>query len=311
MDQRIFSFILRSRAAVLGAMAGIALLSSCDEIEHPYIPAAPTELNQSLYPGDWSTYPWPVFSANTNVNRNILLEDYTGHKCVYCPAAADIAEAIETANPGRVFVASIHTSPGGTGPFQETDASYPYDFTNPQGIAYGVTFQSGYGFDANPKGTIARKVFNGTMFQGANNWQNATQQALTENSLKTNLQAVVNYFPSTRGVFLHAEVDTMDVASSDVAIVVYLIEESFVSKQKFPAGEVQNDYVHHNVHRGNIDGQAFGRSLTAENLNNGKFYLNYSYKLPEQYDPANCHLLVYAMNKTTYEVYHVIEAEIE
>ena len=289
----------------------LAGFSSCDEVEHPFIPATPTALDQTLYPGDWSAYPWPVFTANTNANRNVLLEDYTGHKCVYCPAAADIGAGIESANPGRVFVASIHTSPGGTGPFQETDASYPYDFTNAQGILYGTTFQNGFGFDANPKGTVARKTFNGTMFQGANNWINATQQTLTANELKTNLQAAINYYPSTRGIFLHAEIDTMSMASQDVAIVVYLIEESFISKQKFPSGVVQDDYHHHNVHRGSIDGRAFGRSLATEDLNtNGKFYLNYSYKLPAQYDPANCHLLVYAMNKTTYEVYHVIKVDI-
>lgn len=296
---------------ISGMLVGAALLSSCDEVKHPYIPAAPTELDHSLYPGDWSTYPWPQFGANANTNRNILLEDYTGHKCVYCPAAATIAKQIEDANQGRVFVASIHTSPGGAGPFQQTDASFPYDFTNAQGIAYGAAFQNGYGFDANPKGTISRKLFSGTMFQGANNWTNATQQLLTDNTLKTNIQAAANYYPATRGLFLHTEIDTSGVASQNIAVVVYLIENEFVSKQKFPAGEVQDEYVHHNVHRGSIDGQAFGRSLKIENrASNGKYYLDYSYKLPAQYDPANCHLLVYTMDKSTYEVYHVVKIDI-
>jgi hypothetical protein len=51
--------------------------------------------------------------------------------------------------------------------------------------------------------------------------------------------------------------------------------------------------------------------LKADDLNaNGKFYQNYSYKLPEQYDPANCHLLVYVMDKNTYEVYQVVKVDI-
>jgi len=301
---------MKKSICILGLAALLA--TSCDRIKKPFISATPTELNQSLYPGDWNTYPWPVFEANTNTNRNILLEDYTGHKCVYCPAAATIAATIETANPGRVFVASIHVSPGGAGPFQHTDAEYPYDFTNPQGIVYGATFANGFGFDANPKGTISRKPFNGTMFQGANNWTSTVSQALAQNELRTNIQAVVNYYPETRGVFLHTEIDTMGQAASDVAVVVYLIEESFVSKQKFPSGVVEEDYHHHNVHRGSIDGNAFGRLLKTGDLNtNGKFYLNYSYKLPEQYDASNCHLLVYTMNRATYEVYQVAKVEIQ
>ena len=285
-------------------------LGACDRVEHPYIPVAPTELDHSLFPGDWSTYPWPTFTANTLTNRNVLIEDYTGHKCVYCPAAGDIAEQIETDNPGRVFVASIHASPGGAGPFQETDAEFTYDFTNPQGIAYGETFASGFGFDANPKGTISRKVFSGTLFQGANNWLSATTQTMTDNVIEANLQAVANYYPETRGLFLHTEIDTMSHPASDLSVVVYLIENSFVSKQKFPGGVIDDAYVHHNVHRGSIDGNAFGRALKSDYLKNGFYYLDYSYKLPVQYDPTNCHLLVYVMNKSTYEIYQVVKVDI-
>jgi hypothetical protein len=287
------------------------VFASCDRVEHPYIPATPTELDQTLFPGDWSTYPWPTFTTNINANRNILLEDYTGHKCVFCPAAGAIAEQIEIDNPGRVFVASIHSSPGGAGPFQLTDAEFPYDFTNAQGIAYGVTFANGFGFDANPKGTINRKYFSGTMFQGANNWTSATTQTLTDNVVNANLQAVVNYFPATRGLFLHTEIDTMNQNASDLSVVVYLIEELYISKQKFPGGVIEEAYEHHNVHRGSIDGKAFGRTLKADDLNaNGKFYQNYSYKLPAQYDPAKCHLLVYVMDKNTYEVHQVVKVDI-
>lgn len=299
------------KSFILFIAISTGIFISCDRIKKPYIPAASTELEQSLYPDNWSNYPWPVFNANTNTNRNILLEDYTGHKCVYCPAAGVIAAQLETANPGRVFVASVHTSPGGTGPFQTTDATYTQDFTNPIVIKYGETFANGFGFDANPKGTINRKEYGGIMFQGAGSWASLVNQAIAQNELKMNLQAAVNYYPSTRGLFLHTEIDTMNIHSSDITIVVSFIENSFIAKQKFPAGEVQDEYHHHNIVRTNIDNQPFGRVILATDLKqNGKYYQNYSYKIPAQYDPANCHLLVYAMNKTTYEIYQVIEVNI-
>lgn len=286
-------------------------LNSCDKVDKPFIPGTPTELNTSLYPGDWNSYPWPTFTANINTNRNILLEDYTGHKCIYCPNAATVAKGIESANPGRVFVASIHASPGGVGPFQTTDAQYPNDLTNPMVAEYGAVFQNGFNFVGNPQGTVSRKEFGGVVFQQPGNWSNSCAQMIAENDLKINLQAKINYFPATRGVFLHAEIDTMNMVSDDISIVVYLIEKSFISKQKFPAGVVEDDYEHHNIHRGNMDNRAFGRNMEASNLNaNGKYYLDYSYQLPVQYDASNCHFLVYAMNKTTYEVYQVVQVEI-
>ena len=285
-------------------------LFSCDKVDKPFMPGVSTDLNTSLFPGDWNTYPWPTFGPNTNTNRNVLIEDFTGHKCVYCPGAAIVAKDIEDLNPSCVFVASVHASPGGIGPFQSTDAQYPVDLTNPMVIKYGETFQSGFNFTGNPQGTISRKEFGGVMFQAPGNWSNSTTQLMTENELKTNLQAKLNYYPATRGVFLHTEIDTMNMASSDIAVVVYLIENTFVSKQKFPAGVVDDQYIHHNLHRANIDNRAFGRDLKATNLTNGKYYLDYSYELPAAYDPANCHLLVYTMNKATYEIYQVIKVDI-
>jgi hypothetical protein len=56
------------------------------------------ELDTTLYPGNWADYvanEWPTFTANTNIDRNILIEDYTGHKCIFCPAAADLAHQLE------------------------------------------------------------------------------------------------------------------------------------------------------------------------------------------------------------------------
>ncbi len=291
-------------------LAAFTLLS-CDKVDKPFLPVVSTELNTSLYPGNWNAYPWPTFSENTNTNRNVLIEDFTGHKCVFCPNAAIVAKNIEDANAGRVFIASIHASPGGVGPFQSTDAEYPNDLTNPIVINYGQTFENGYNFVGNPQGTVSRKEFGGVLFQQPGNWSNATSQILNENELKTNIQAKINYYPTTRGLFLHAEIDTLNLASTDIAVVVYLIENSFISKQKFPAGVTEDDYDHHNIHRGNIDNLAFGRNLKASNLkSNGKYYLDYSYELPVAYDPTNCHLLVYTMNKSTYEIYQVIKVDI-
>ena len=67
---------------------------SCDHVKNPYPPEVNLELDTTLYPGLWSDYEnneWPTFSQNTNTNRNVLIEDFTGHKCVFCPAAADLA----------------------------------------------------------------------------------------------------------------------------------------------------------------------------------------------------------------------------
>lgn len=291
-----------------------ASIIACDKVEKPYIPIASSELNQALYPGDWSSYPWPTFTNNTNANRNVLLEDYTGHTCVFCPAAADIAHQIEDANSDRVFVATIHAGPSPTGMvgFQQLEPpTFVHDFTNAQTKIYGSFFFNGYGFDANPRGTINRATFDGVMFQGAANWSSLTNNMLTENSLKINLQSKVNYYEETRGLFVHTEAELLESLPNNIGIVTYFIENSFVAPQKKAGAGTVLDYNHHNVFRGCIDGLAWGRTLTDDVKDlNGKYYLNYSYAIPSSYDPANCHLLVYAYDKVTYEIFQVIKVPI-
>ena len=92
------------------------IFSSCDRVSNPYPEVIVLDLDTTLYPGNWSDYvanEWPEFLPNTNNNRNIIIEDFTGHKCVFCPAAADLAHLLHENNPTRVFTASIHAGPDG------------------------------------------------------------------------------------------------------------------------------------------------------------------------------------------------------
>jgi len=242
---------------VLGLVALYFLISlpSCDHVDNPY-PNLPTiELDTTLYPGNWSDYvanEWPQFTANLNMNRNVLIEDFTGHQCVYCPAAADLAHALHGANPSRVYVSSIHAGPTGIGDFQlVSPPEYPVDFTNPQGIEIGTYFGTNDGgFSGNPRGTINR-FNNGFIFQSPNSWTSMVNTQLTENNLRVNIQSDLNYFR---------------------------------------------------------------RVLTANDMINGKYYVNYSFVVPNQLDGAynaeNMHVLIYVYDRTTWEIYQVIKQKI-
>ncbi|MFZ4706265.1 MAG: Omp28-related outer membrane protein [Bacteroidales bacterium] len=81
--------------------------------------------------------------------RNVVLEEYTGIHCQYCPDGHRIAQALANANPGRVVLVNIHQGsyaiPSGTEP----------DYRTPFGDALaGQTGLTGY-----PTGTVNRHVF--------------------------------------------------------------------------------------------------------------------------------------------------------
>ena len=293
---------------------GAALLfASCDKIDHPYEKGAKFALDTTLYPGNWSDYlanEYPTFTTNTNTDINVLIEDYTGHTCVNCPTAADIAHSIHENNPTRVFVASMHTGPGSLS-FQSANPSsskYYTDHTNTDGIAYGEEFKSGFGFYGNPQGTVNRSKGDGEMFALSGVWQSRTDNILNNNDLKVNIQSVFNYYSEINGGYLHVEIENKSSASIDMNTVVYVIQDSLIDWQKMPDNSDQEFYIHRDKHLGSIDGNAFGvPTFTAENESGDKKILDYSYVLPEGLDKSNMHFLIYVYDKETYEILHVIK----
>ncbi|MFK8039232.1 MAG: Omp28-related outer membrane protein [Crocinitomicaceae bacterium] len=289
---------------------------SCDKVEQPGIPI--TELDVTLFPGDFFDYVVPVFDENTNTERNVLIEDFTGHKCTFCPAANTEAAAIETNNPGRAFVISIHAAPGpgGTSPFQAvspTGEKFTTDFTTPEGkeIAEHLSEVQG-GVEGNPTGAVSRvKNAIGQVLIKANTWADATDTILNNPSLfplLVNIQAKSNYYPETNGIFIHTEVDFLKATSGEYAIVVYAIQDKIIDWQ-LNGSATEENYEHHNVHIGNVfEGESFGRVLVNDEVKAGeKFYNDFSYKIPEGLDGTKMHFQIYVYDKATEEILQVIE----
>ncbi|MCT4582365.1 MAG: Omp28-related outer membrane protein [Flavobacteriales bacterium] len=286
-------------------------LLSCDRITQP-IPTKVGGLNWDLFPnGDSTNYTWPTWTANSNILQNVLIEDYTGHTCTNCPAAAVVAKNIEDANPGRVFVASIHAGTAST--FQAPEPpEFPMDFRTEEGNIYINEIPS---FFANPVGTINRQSngLGNTLWYTSTSWANETNAALT-NTVKAGIQVQTNFFPQTRGLFIHTESEFLTNLSVEHDIVIYLIRKTVISAQKMANGTTEENYHHHNVMSGTING-AWGTRL-GDNISAGdKIYNDFAMELPNSandttYNIDNLSLITYIYNKDTYEIIQALETEL-
>jgi hypothetical protein len=294
--------------------AGAFLFASCDKVENPY-PVQEDQGDYSLFPGGNDSVYWatdgPIFTANSNTLRNVVIEDFTGHKCNNCPTAADTAESIHADFPTRAFVATIHAGPNGLGGFQQVDApTYSIDWTNDDGLDIGFHFGNlpGSQFIGNPSGSVNRIVSNGQHTLSTTQWRNATVAAMQE-PLKVNIQAASNFYASTRGMFLHTEIDVLDqTITDDLYTVVYLIEDTIVGAQTMPNNTTNASYVHKEVMRGCVLSGWQGIELTSANeVDPGKYRYDYIFELDSDYDPENMHLLIYVRNAVTEEIYHVVK----
>ena len=304
---------MKTKLKIFGLLVvvGIAGTTSCNKIEHPNVII--TDLDTSIFPGNFIDYEFPTFEANTNTERNVVIADYTGHQCPFCPPAATQAETIEHDNPGRVFVATIHASPenDGQGDFQKVTDDFPTDFTNQNGLEMAIEFFNlGVGFSSNPKGTVNRVPReDGFYFLSNGDWAGKTAEVLAT-TLDVNIQAKSNYFASDSGVFLHVETAIINELEGNYNIVVYALENEIVSPQKLPDGSTDEDYVHHDVHIGNVFGETWGRGIADGTTEAGTTILSdFSYSLPHGLTNDDMHFLVVVFNRDTYEIKQVIKHE--
>jgi hypothetical protein len=293
---------------------------SCDKVKDPIPTKTDIEkLIEQYYPGNPDDYDRdPTFTANTNTNRNVLLEDYTGHRCNNCPAAATIAKNIEASNPNRVFVLSVHA--GGKGsPFQEVskpgDSKYPkfsHDFRTQAGTTYA---QEIAGIIGNPAGMISRTISQeGTPWNhSTNTWENKVNDILSANDLKANIQIKYNYYPETKGLFVHYELEALQALDDKTRVVVLLMEKEFISEQVGAGGIEIDDYKHHNVLVGNVSqiwGESHGALAVGEKKTglviNGLNEMNTVATI----DETDMAIVCFVINRDTYEVYQVIVEDV-
>ena len=123
-----------------------------------------------------------LVTAQNNVstapeNRNVVLEEFTGIHCGYCPDGHLLAQQLHDNNPGDVILMNIHV-----GSYAAPSAGEP-DFRTSFGTAIdGQADVAGY-----PAGTINRHLFagmqqaNGTAMSRGD-WSSAASQILPESS---------------------------------------------------------------------------------------------------------------------------------
>lgn len=211
--------------------------------------------------------------STTVENKNVVLEEFTGIHCGYCPDGHARAKAIQDANPDDVVLINIHT-----GNYANPGSGEP-DFRTTFGDAIaGQTGLTGY-----PSGTVNRHVFSGYEMttggtaQSRGNWVTTSNLVLNESSyINVAIEAEIDV--QTRIMTIHVEAYyTGNSPQSTNKLNVVLLQNNTLGPQA--GGNMGNEYVHRLVHM--ITGQ-WGEDLTT--TTQGTFIdKTYSYTIPSDY----------------------------
>jgi hypothetical protein len=218
-----------------------------------------------------------TFVSTTPENKKVILEEFTGVNCVYCPQGHTIANNIKNANPDNVFLINIHV-----GGFATPGAGQP-DFRT----SFGTAIANQSGLTGYPAGTVNRSVFTG-LSQGAagttamnrGSWATASNQTLPQSSyVNVGVQGVIN--AQTRELTVTVEVyytGNSPVATNKLNIA--LLQNNTFGPQT--GGNMGNNYNHQHrlVHM--LTGQ-WGTDITT--TTSGSFTTQtFNYTIPASYN---------------------------
>lgn len=230
-------------------------------------------------------------------NKNVVLEEFTGIHCVFCPQGHAIAQGIQNAHPDDVFLINIHS-----GAFAVPSGNEPDYRTQ-----WGAAIDNQAGVVGYPAGTVNRHLFPGWS-QGTgtamsrNQWSPASNQILAQSSyLNVGVEATI--VTSTRQLLVTVEVYyTADSPNSTNKLNVAILQDNIYGPQT--GGNAGNNYQHMHMLRHFLTGQ-WGVEITE--TTQGSLYSNtFAYEVPMDYNDVDVILedlqIVAYVTETTHEV---------
>jgi len=178
-------------------------------------------------------------TENSNPQKIVLLEEFTGVRCANCPAGTLLAEQLASEYEGQVIIVSIHS-----GFF-----SIPYPNAENFKIEAGVQIENLLSQAAvYPSAAISRQLFENETRRiiTDNQWNNSIKAILAEPALASISVNTLDF--DMEQLVLSTTVKFLESIESTVKLSVMLIEDNIISPQNVDGVKV-DDYIHKHVLR--------------------------------------------------------------
>lgn len=262
----------------------ITIVFSCDKIDNP------------LKPVDDST----CGDGNGIVPiRKILVEDYTAHKCVFCPLAAEDLEDIKDKYCDHIISISVHV-----GYLAEPDADYPEDYRSDVGNELDEYYNISSSL---PKGLINRTEYEGSIILSPNSWE-AFVNTLYSSKPQIDISIKTSYDEATKKITAQITAEYLSDINYNMNLGLYVTEDSIIGPQKFVGDpHVIENYVNRHVLRKGLNG-AFGEPFASSAKFGQIIEKSFTFEANEGWDINHVEVVAFISNTETKEI---IQAESE
>lgn len=269
------------------------LIYSCDKVDPPYIE------NVNYCDG----------------NKKVLLEDYTGHGCVNCPAAAVLAHNLNEsfcADEEKLVIISVHAGYFAQ-PYIDHDSLFSADFTTEAGNEWDTYF--GISAQGNPNGLVDRVKTSTGFVIGPDDWGNIAGPLL-EQPAKAGLTIFNEFNPDNSTLNTTITTDFFFELEGTYKLIVCVTQDNIIAPQKNKNPEVgptpiDTNYVHNHVLRGSLNGSWGENIVTSTVVSAGtSITKEYSHVFPDAWIPEDCHLVAFIYDEATKQVLQAEESPV-
>ena len=217
--------------------------------------------------------------------KTVLIKDFTGARCVNCPAAAEHAHNLQhQLDEDHIFIMSVHA-----GYQAQPMGSFP-DFLTDEGTEWYNNHDSNPLFTVDHVALTEGNTLNETQIDAP-----VAAALLEEQSFEIRLTPL--YDEACRQLYVTVNAYALDDLDGQFYITACLVEDHIVGWQTTPSG-VDKEYDFRNVFRGTLNG-AYGDAFEDAQVNSGDtFSFNYSTEINADYNADECYLMVYIYDKS-------------
>ena len=211
-----------------------------------------------------------TFVSTTPGNRNVLIEEYTGVSCQYCPLGHKAIDFTLKSFPGRAFAINIHQGV----------------FASQFSTQWGNALANQASVQSYPSSTLNRHAFSGGTIQIDPGQSYPCALQMMDQPAPVNVAATVDIDPVTRLMVVKVEVYYPGNGPGDFNMLnVALVQNNVMGNQTggsqfYPENKVNGQYRHMHILRHLLTGQ-WGDTI--HNVSAGSFFTKeYAYVVPQQ-----------------------------
>jgi hypothetical protein len=217
--------------------------------------------------------------------KTVLIKDFTGARCVNCPAAAEHAHNLQhQLDEEHIFIMSVHA-----GYLAQPLGQFP-DFLTDEGTEWYNNHDSNPLFAIDHVALTEGNTLNETQID-------APVAAALEEEQSFEISIIPHFDEASRQLGVTANVVALMGMDGEFYITACLVEDNIVGWQTTSSG-VDREYVFHNVFRGTLNG-AGGEVFEGVHVDShDSFHFNYSTEIDTAYNEDECYLMVYVHDKS-------------